>query len=211
MDYQCNQNWPQKVKSLIGLIVATLIQNDVQVQFYNQAYVKLDEDMKSNGYFEAEPLKLACAIGKPIQQWLPILIHQFNHFNQYLNNKEQFKRDSIFIETLFGWLNYDLELEQYQLNDAMLSVLFVQRDCQVRTVQMIKKYHLEQYINIEQYIQKSNAYIFFYHIVKKYKKWYKIGNQPYNNENIWRKMPKTFDNNYMQLDEATQKLYIDNL
>ena len=47
----------------------------------------------------------------------------------------------------------------------------------------------------------------FYNYIGKYKKWYKIGKEPYNNKKIRRLMPTNLRGKYNKLTPKLEKLY----
>jgi hypothetical protein len=85
------------------------------------------------------------------------------------------------------------------IDNEIRTSIIVEVDCEKRTVEKIKKYGLDSIINIDEYIQKSNAYVLFYLWMRKNRKWYTIGKEPYNIPDVVSVMPKTFDIDYTEL------------
>jgi len=81
-------------------------------------------------------------------------------------------------------------------------------DCDVRSIQKIKDYNLESLINVTEYIQKALSYSTFYMVMKNLnnRKFYTIGKEPYNVEEIWKSMPTEFGRD-INLTPALQAKY----
>jgi hypothetical protein len=73
-------------------------------------------------------------------------------------------------------------------------------DCEKRSVAKIKQFKLP--INIKEYIQKANAYIFFYRALSKTRKWTTKDKSPYTVEAVWKKMPSKLLNSQTDYKES---------
>jgi hypothetical protein len=62
-------------------------------------------------------------------------------------------------------------------------------------------------VDLTEYIQKANSYLYFYHVMTKTRKWYEAGKQPYNTPAIWSKMPIHFDNDYTVIPPEIECLF----
>lgn len=159
-----------------------------------------------NGYFDDITSTLACALGKDVSQWLIILLHESCHMDQWVENVPAWTENISGMENIDKWLdgdNVDMNLIDTEIRLSMSCEI----DCEKRTVEKIKKYGLDLVINIDEYIQKSNAYVLFYLWMRKNRKWYIIGKEPYNITDVVNVMPKTFDINYTILDSNIEKTY----
>lgn len=65
----------------------------------------------------------------------------------------------------------------------------------------------DNYGYVEEYIQKSNAYILFYRWMHKTRKWYEIGKEPYNIKEIVSQMPTTFNVDYTKLTPKLERVF----
>ena len=54
-------------------------------------------------------------------------------------------------------------------------------------------------MNQEEYAQKANSYVLFYHLVKKHRRWNKIGQEPYSLKEVWSQMPKHMNLDHTQI------------
>jgi hypothetical protein len=159
-----------------------------------------------NGYFDDITSTLACALGKDVSQWLVILLHESCHMDQWVEKVPEWT-ENVGMDNIEKWLNGDDTVNMNNIDNEIKTSIIVEVDCEKRTVEKIKKYGLDSIINIDEYIQKSNAYVLFYLWMRKNRKWYTIGKEPYNITDIVNVMPKTFDINYTILDSNIEKTY----
>jgi hypothetical protein len=162
----------------------------------------------TNGYFDSDNRVLACATGKELNQWLPILIHEASHMDQYLENDPVFT-DLLGLDETFKWNEGSEDVDFNKINNEIASGIAVEVDCEKRTVEKIKQYGLEFVVSVDEYIQKSNAYVLFYLWMKKNRTWYKIGFEPYNVKSVYSKMPKTFEIDYTTMTQDVSEAFDD--
>ena len=80
----------------------------------------------------------------------------------------------------------------------------LEHDCERRTLAMIKDYDLP--IDGEKYARMAASYVMFYEYVKKHRKWYKIGKEPYRNEKLLKVMPANLPKR-LTMTPKIEKLY----
>ncbi len=163
-----------------------------------------------NGYFDSDGKTLACALGKDVSQWLIILLHESCHMDQWLDQVPAWT-ENLGMENIDKWLGGDDNVDMNLIDEEIRTSMLVELDCEKRTVEKIKKYNLDSIINIDEYIQKSNAYILFYLWLRKNRRWYTIGKEPYNQAIVVSSMPKTFNIDYTTLDPNIEKVFDENL
>lgn len=164
-----------------------------------------------NGYFDGETPTLACALGKDVSQWLIILLHESCHMDQWIEQVPAWTENDAGMENIDLWLNGDDDVDMSLIDKEIRLSMDCEIDCEKRTVEKIKKYGLQDIINIDEYIQKSNAYVLFYLWMRKNRRWYTVGKEPYNIASVVSVMPKTFDTDYTNLDPKIEKAYDENL
>ncbi len=172
-------------------------------------YVKWGNS-KSNGFFNPEKNEMAISIGKPVDKWLNTLVHESCHFDQwvqrsiYWNNMMQYKPDAC--TQLFDYWVYRNKKISKETGIIMASIMRdLELDCERRTIEKIKKYNLP--IDIKEYTKGAGAYIMFYNYIGKYRKWYKIGKEPYNNKKLRKLMPTNLKGKYNILNPKLEKLF----
>lgn len=165
----------------------------VKVEMYNSKSLKTGEGIYCTGYFDSSDTGiLAISTGLSQKVWLPVLVHESCHMDQFLSNSRVWVRTDVTPDidalTLIDlWLQKRIELNKKQLNSYIGKAFLVERDCERRSLLKIRKYNLP--INLKEYVKKANAYLMLYFIVKRTRKWTKRGRSPYRTREIWSKMP----------------------
>jgi hypothetical protein len=171
--------------------------------------IKSEGNVRCNGYFDDDKRVLKCAINKPLEDWLPILVHEFSHFEQW---KYQCKiwadYDNAECASLFfDWVN-GKESNLDLVKKSYLLIKELELDCELRAINNITRFKLP--IDLDFYIRKSNAYVLFYDCVFFNRKWYKSGKAPYENADILSSMPKNIVNIGTVANEAQLELFKQN-
>ena len=149
---------------------------------------------------------LAVATGVATQEWLPTLLHEYCHMQQWLEDPKHFKQLDDHETLVFKWVAGEVELNNVDLAAAIWGSVWLEGDCERRAQKLIKAWGLEGYINPDEYGQKGMAYAHFYNAVKQFRKWYRTGQAPYSVESVWREFPSTVDVNWTPT-EKHMKLY----
>lgn len=142
--------------------------NDVELFFGQGKRVRCPGFGFTNGYFDTEPFRLATARGKPVHDWLPILVHESCHMDQWFEQSPYWTK-----ETDAAAIKLELFLEgriPKNIEDAFTAVLMLEADCERRSVEKIIKYDLP--IDPIIYAQGANSYLFFHAWMYTYRKWY---------------------------------------
>ncbi len=186
----------QEIKSVNGILYLS-----------KGKYLKTD-GFRLNGYFDTEnKVKLAVATGKPLRQWLPILCHEYSHFQQFTEQCDAwtgiyFKNGEDSGIVLEDWLHgkdCDIKL----VKDSIKRYRQLELDCERRSIKNIKKFNLP--IDLERYTKRANAYIHFYNYLVLSRKWYTVGKEPYRVKQVLDKMPTHLNGSY----EKTPKKFLE--
>lgn len=175
-------------------------QHNIELRLINKDKI-LSDGVKTGGYFGGDrKIVLGCAVAR--EDFLEILIHESCHMDQYLYDKEIWEVGNS-CDNLFYWLDGE---RQPNITKHINNVQDLELDCDIKAVAKIKKYKLP--INITRYIQKSNAYIYFYAFLRKTRAWPKT-KSPHTQPEIWKLMPKKFlkPNKYHKLPKKFEKLF----
>lgn len=157
-----------------------------------------------NGYFSNDPEELAISTGRPEREWFPVLVHEFCHMNQW-SEDSPFWDISIYSTYLVDlWLDNKIELTEKQKIEVFRGSILVEHDCERRAIKLIKELDLP--IDPIEYVQKANAYVLFYHVIMKHRKWYEIGKEPYNNPEIYLKLPTELIEDPLTISEEMLKI-----
>lgn len=175
-------------------------------------YVKFN-GTKCNGFFNdiqsgyGRPT-LAISVGKSIEKWLPILVHEFCHFKQWSRQDPlwmDLRKNNVQDEDfLFDWIN-GKEFSNEYISDLVPKVRNMELDCERRVIELLRKRQLP--IDIIQYTKNANAYVNFYTYMGMKRKWYIIGKEPYNDPKIIELMSDKFDMDYDNLSPELISLY----
>lgn len=165
-----------------------------------------DAEGVSNGWFDGETL--AYAKGQPVEKWFPVALHEYNHMCQWSegdpiwHNAVQEESD----EYLWEWLHGNVELPSKKSHLYAMTNLQLELDCERRSIKMIRELALP--LDPSYYAQTANAYVLFYHMVSKHRKWYQIGKEPYNIPEIVSQMPiDLYTLNYEELSNEMVTLF----
>lgn len=164
------------------------------VKFRLSPYKRLKSGGYCTGYFSPDPPELAVA--EKSKEFWSVLVHEFCHMQQWIEKTPVWTNDTTkggfeSWELMVGYMNGE-KYPQEDIDEAFEIIIRCERDCDMRSVKMIKKYNLP--IDTKKYIKQSNAYHYFYHVVKEKKKWY--GKQPiYSKKNVLDACPDNFRTN----------------
>lgn len=173
-----------------------------------------DTNIPCSGFFsgdnDGETPELAVAIGGDMEQWLPVLVHESCHMDQWHEKSPLWESDNGDDPTsmIDEWISRSIEYDKKTINHMFKSTIALELDCEKRSVEKIKKYDLP--INIDTFIQKANAYLMFYLFCKKHRKWNSSKTSPYMNS-ISTKLSKNWYPSYTKLPKEIEQLFINNL
>jgi hypothetical protein len=166
-------------------------------------------NMMVSGYFDDKiGPTLACAIGKPADQWYEILVHESCHMDQWAEKSvlwTNIYKDGIDCDKgMDDWLN-GVEFHEDEYTHYIRTMQAVEIDCEKRSIKKIKELGLP--INTNSYIKRANSYLFFYSVMLTTQKW--CDTAPYNVPEIVNMMPDYFleDAEYLVVPEALLELY----
>jgi len=147
---------------------------------------------------------LAVATGSPASAWFEVLVHEFCHMQQWLEGTEIWKKSEK-ADDFWDWVDKDIEISPSEAKKQALLLIDVELDCERRVVRMVKKLKLP--VDVPSYIKQANSYVYFYHLVLKHRRWYKIGREPFRSRNILEEMPNTLNGNHHTLSPRVIKVY----
>lgn len=196
-----------KVKLFIADLRKKCEEKGIKLKIENRPGIPYtdDDSMMVNGYFDEDNKVLACAVGKDIEFWLTILIHESSHMDQFLESDPSWT-NLLGLDQTDAWLAGG-EGNPEEMEKEIKASISVELDCEKRSVEKIKKWGLDSIVDVVEYTQKSNAYILFYHWMYKSRKWYTIGREPYNNKDIVSRMPKDFNIDYSKLTPEIEDVF----
>lgn len=188
------------VREFINHVRGECKKHKVKFMLRKRSYVIVSRNLKCSGYFDSVNRELVVAAGK--NGWLGILVHEFAHMTQWLDNCKAWKRSMDHPDEVDDWLN-GKELKNAKRTIGIARDL--ELDNEKRSVALIKKWDLP--IDIKDYTQKANAYIQFYNWLYFTRRWCSPNNSPYKNPKVYKEMPTIFKMNYRKMSDRYMKVF----
>lgn len=188
-------------KEFLKFVRAECRKHKINCVLRNSEYLRLSKNIKCSGYFDELGRTLAVATKRG--DWLEILVHEYCHLTQWVDNCKEWKRADQYNSCALvdEWLSGKTVKNPYFHLSLMRDL---ELDNEKRSVNLIKEFGLEKTIDLDNYIRKANAYVSFYNYMKYTRKWTDPENSPYTNKTLIEAMPKTFRMNHKKL---SKKLY----
>lgn len=199
---------PIEIRKWVKQEIAISNDNDVGVRLLRKRHVLIDK-VRCAGYFCDATPELVVACYKPLHEWLPVMVHETCHRDQAIANTR------IWTKTVDGqdpltflhqWLDGTIELAPDQLRRVVDAVLHIELDCERRAAKKIKRHKLP--IDVTEYIQRANAYVYFYLSLEITRKWYAKNRAPFHLDHVWQTMPTHFENDYTSLPPKMKRLIL---
>ena len=170
----------------------------VKLELTNNTEIVISEKIKCSGFFQSkfgkDPNLLTTATKLPIERWLSVLVHESCHMDQWEEKIKLWKdHDKLNDNVVDEWL----EGKNHSVKKVELAIKVtrdLELDCEQRAVNKIKKFNLP--INVKEYIQKANVYIFFHNWVLVKRKWYNPTNCPFTNPKIYKLLKHEWYDSY---------------
>lgn len=200
---KANNNNPfgkKSTKHFLHYVAGKCKKHGIKLILRNVKYLKLSGNIKCSGYFDDSKKELVVSMNR--KDSLEILVHEFGHLTQYVDNCDVWKYLGNSLNYVDEWLT-GTNVRNYEKHiDASRDL---ELDNEKRSVEIIKKFGLD--IDIDNYIKKANSYIYFYTWMKKTRKWSTPQNSPYTNKNVLSVMPSKFQKRYDKIPKKIQKVF----
>lgn len=199
---------PADVRKWVKSEITISNMHDVPVRLLRKRHVNID-NVRCAGYFCDATPELVVACYRKMDDWLPVMVHETCHRDQAVQNTKVWTRkidghDPLTF--LHQWLDHVIELTPDQLRKVVDAVLQIELDCERRAARKIKRNNLP--IDVTEYIQKANAYVYFYLSLEITRKWYAKNCAPFHLAHVWQEMPTHFDNDYNVIPPKLKKLIL---
>lgn len=142
------------------------------------------------GYFDSGTGRLAVCI---TEGWLETFVHESCHMEQYLNDTVLWNRLSEGVIKFNQYCTGEIKLSNEELYDVIQLVIASELDCEKRVVAKIKKYKLP--IDIKEYKQRINTYLYTYLTFLKTYTWY----DHYMVKEVYSLAPARFQKEYRKV------------
>lgn len=142
------------------------------------------DGFRCSGYFDEYGGTIAVA--RKSNEFMQVLVHEYCHFLQYINNSKIYKKcyDASFI--VDQWLkgkNYPIK----KVKRAFFLVRAMERDCERRALKIIKDFNLK--IDSKMYAKRAHVYIYSHFLMEKTRKFDSFKRNPYYSKYVLKIMP----------------------
>jgi phosphorylcholine metabolism protein LicD len=192
----------KKEKEFVKYVKSECKKYGVKCDLRKTKYVRLSGNIKCSGYFDEDAPALVCSMNR--KDWIEILAHEFSHLTQWVEQIDIWKKCMVSMPLVDDWLQGE-DVPNIKKHLAVSREL--ELDNEKRSVRIIKKFGLD--VDIDNYIKKANAYIFFYTRLLATRKWATPNNSPYTNKRIIEKMPTYFRRDYSIIPSKIEKVFIE--
>ena len=165
-------------------------------------YLKPVPSIRCTGYFDDEEMTLQVAMKE--KGCFEILVHEYGHLTQWVDKAPVYTKANKYLLAVDDWVT-GTELPDFVVDAAIQGVVDLELDNERRSVKLIDKHNLS--IDKEDYIRKANAYLYFYHWMRKTRKWCRPENMPYKNKRIVAAMPTTLRGKYDKMPKRIQQIF----
>lgn len=180
----------KRTKKFFEIAMSDLKQNNIKLKWYAR---NIDSE-RTVGYFDENNMELAILKDR---FWLETFVHEYAHFLQWKYDKLSFGA--------YSNCSYDPSrvIENYvnrrvgynrKVRHAFNLVRSNEAECDRLAASLIKKHKLP--IDLDQYRQKANHQIVFYHCVEQKRKWEPSPN--FSNKKFREMLPNRIQTSYAQ-------------
>lgn len=199
---------PQEFKPFIATVKRSCKKHGVELMLAPSKTVVITDTFSTDcsGYFDDADKVLAVACGKPFEDWIEILIHEYAHMQQWIHDDRWDKWTSACL-ALWMWLDNERIMNSSQLRKVIDDMIELERDCEIRALGLIERHKLP--INKSRYKRKANLYLYSYRMMPEMKK---FPTGIYENDNLVMMCPPRMMKNYSKvpqpLADMIRKIYL---
>ena len=176
-------------KEFFGHAITECLKKKIKIVFEHKSFVWAD-GIKCSGYFDEDDKELWVATRKPQRDFFPVFVHEFSHFQQWLQSDPVYMKISSARDIdndMWEWIN-GKDIPEDRVNKSIQAYQEMELGCEKRVVEHIEKSGLS--IEKNNYIKMANIYVLFYSLVRETRKWYKT--PPYTIKGVLDCIPSTF-------------------
>lgn len=187
-------------RQFIKYVKAECEANNIKLKLKRTTYILATKSIRCSGYFDEVSRELVVAKKNP--KWLEILVHEFAHLTQWVDNCKEWRNLGDSIQKVDGWL--EGKKVKY-VKKALARVRDLELDNEKRSIRIIKDWGLP--IDIKAYTQKANAYVQYYNWLYYTRRWCSIKNSPTKNPKVYKQMPTIFRMDYEDMSEKYYRIF----
>lgn len=162
-------NIPEEFKPFVDSVKRQCKRYGIELVLAPSKSVVLTDDFLQDchGYFCDTDKALVVACGRPFNEWVEILVHEFCHMEQWKSDPRWEKWIDSTSKT-WDWLAGDVMMNNTQVWNMLDNMIELEKDCEMRSIAKIKQWGLP--INKTRYVKKANIYLYSYSMLPKIKK-----------------------------------------
>lgn len=155
---------PHEFKQFVAHVKRRCTVNGIELMMSPSRNVVLTDSFSADcsGYFDEVNKVLVVACGKPFKDWIEVMVHEYSHMEQWMTDERWGHWTDCCLD-LWDWLDGDIELNEHQMKGMIDGMIDLERDCEVRALQNIRKWKLP--INKARYAKKANLYLYSYRVL----------------------------------------------
>jgi hypothetical protein len=196
---------PQEFKPFVAYVRRMCKTHKVELMMSPSKTVVLTDNFSADcsGYFDDVDKVMAVACGKPFKDWIEILVHEFSHMQQWLDD-DRWEHWTDCCGELWSWLDKEKIMNNSQLKYVIDGMIELERDCEVRALDNITKWKLP--INKSEYKRKANLYLYSYRMMPILRK---FPSGIYDNKTLVSMCPPRMLKKYNKIPEHIEKAILD--
>ena len=197
-------NIPEEYKPFITSVKRQCKKYGIELILSPSRRVVLTDDylQECSGYFCDTDKALVVACGKPFEEWVEILIHEFSHMEQWKSDGRWNDWNDNTGKT-WDWLAGNIMLNKTQVLNMLDSMVELEKDCEIRAIEKIKKWNLP--VNLTRYVKKANVYLYSYHMMPILKR---FPTGIYTDKTLIEMAPKGFKKTYRNVPKDMSEYII---
>lgn len=156
----------KNLNRLIADVKKTAKANGIKVKLTPHKKVRIRGGYCS-GYFDSEILLVATGAKK--KHWAYVFVHESCHMDQMLEGVSFWEDSDQALQDFDSWISDEITLTKAKQIHMIETIQNMERDCEKRTIKKILKYDLP--IDVEEYAQLANIYLYSYVFMRDYKVW----------------------------------------
>ena len=157
-----------------------ITKNDGRLIIRNVKY--LSDGGRHSGSCDGKEIIVAGKCSK----FMEVFVHEFAHFTQAVDKAPLWENGSDGTH-FWNWLAKKESSDGIKLWDELIDIILVERDCELRSLKLIKKFDIP--ISLKDYTKSANLYLYYYHFCFLKRKWMSNYTDLYKSE-LFFKMPE---------------------
>lgn len=187
-------------RQFIKYVKAECEARGIKLKLKRTNYILATKSIRCSGYFDEQVGELVVAKNNPC--WLEVLVHEFAHLTQWVDNCKEWRNLGDSIDKVDNWL---AGKKVKYIKKALGRVRDLELDNEKRSIKIIKDWNLP--IDVKEYTRKANAYIQFYNWMYFTRRWCSTKNSPTRNPEVYKQMPSIFRMDYKVMSEKYIKIF----